>query len=69
MEKTSRFQQMTRATQKTGERRGSGRTKAGRGGGGLGGGGTQPKKGYGKKRGEEKIADKSVKREREQNKP
>lgn len=28
MEKTSRFQQMTRPTQKTGERRRTGRTKA-----------------------------------------
>lgn len=66
MEKTSRFQQMTRPTQKTGdrERRGTGRTKAEKEGGRereVGGygwrGGTQPKKGY-EKREEEKIAEK-----------
>lgn len=53
MEKTSRFQQITRPTQKTGERRGTGRTKAVK----EGGRGTQPKKRY-ENRGKEKIADK-----------
>lgn len=57
MEKTLRFQQMTRPTQKTGERRGTGRTKAEKRERGEEGGGTEPKKGY-EKREEEKIADK-----------
>lgn len=55
MEKSSRFQQMTRPTLKTGERQGTGRTKAEKEGGK--GRGTQPKKGY-EKKGEEKIEDK-----------
>lgn len=45
MEKTSRFQQMTRPKQETGERRGTGRTKEGEEEGEEEGGwgGTQPK--------------------------
>lgn len=58
MEKTSRFQQMTRPTQKTGERRGTGRTKAVKEGG----------RRTHSQRKDIKTGE-SVKREQEQNKP
>lgn len=65
MEKTSRFQQMTRPTQKTGERRRPGRTKAQERG--EGGGHTAKERIW--KQGREKNSRQSVKREWEQNKP